>query len=68
MSKPIPDPADKPNVEYDDPAEIPSIARRASGRVSTAIFGRQGPLGFWLFTAAVALFLIAGGTIFYFLQ
>ena len=57
---------DKPNVEYDDPAKKPNAENMSGDRFTTAVLGRQGPAGFLMLVAAIFLFIIVGGGIFYF--
>ena len=52
------------NGEHEDSAE-PSVRQMASGPAERAIFGRRGPWGFLGLVAAIMLFIIVAGTVFY---
>jgi len=59
-------PPQKPNVEYENPADKPSAAEMSGTPVETAMLGRQGPGGFLLMVLAIGIFVVVFGSIFYF--
>lgn len=59
---------DKPNVEFDDPAKRPSLDDQGSGPAERAVFGTMGMGGMVRFALAIAIFIVVGGTAFYFLN
>lgn len=60
------DEVEKPNVEYDDPVDQPDAEDMSGGRITRAVLGRQGPGGFIILVAAILVFIVVGGSIFYF--
>ncbi|SMQ70145.1 hypothetical protein SAMN06295905_1796 [Devosia lucknowensis] len=58
----------KPNTEFDDPAKRPSLDDQGSGPAERAVLGTMGPNGMIRLVVAILIFIVVGGTAFYFMN
>jgi len=60
--------AKKPNVDFEDPAERPSLNDQGAGPAERAVLGTMGSGGMVRLAIMIAVFIVACGTLFYFLN
>lgn len=57
---------EKPNVDFPDPAKRPSLDDQGAGPAERAVLGTMGMEGMIRIGIAILIFIVAGGTMFYF--